>query len=61
MHRKKTNITVNSNKIQPLLNASKAWQSIPAGSLKKREPSIKRTKKQGKQSKSSNRNWQAKN
>ena len=47
--------------MQSLLNASKAWQSIPAGFLKKREPSIKRTKKQGKQSKSSNRNWQAKN
>ena len=27
--------------MQPLLNASKAWQTIPAGSLKKREPSKK--------------------
>ena len=28
--------------MQPLLNdASKAWQAIPAGSLKKREPSKK--------------------
>ena len=61
MHRKKTIITVNSNKMQSLLNASKAWQSIPAGFLKKREPSIKCTKKESKQSKSSNRNWRAKN
>ena len=30
--------------MQPLLNASKEWQTIPAGSLKKREPSIKQTK-----------------
>ena len=30
--------------MQPLLNASKVWQTIPAGSLKKREPSIKHTK-----------------
>ena len=30
--------------MQPLLNASKAWQTIPAGSLKKREPSKKDTK-----------------
>ena len=47
--------------MQPLLNASKGWQSIPAGSLKKREPSIKRTKKESNQSKYSNRNWRAKN
>ena len=26
--------------MQPLLNASKAGQNIPVGSLKKREPSI---------------------
>ena len=29
--------------MQPLLNASKAWQTIPAGSLKKRELSKKHT------------------
>ena len=37
-------IISNSNKMQPLLNASKAWQIIPADSLKKREPSKKYTK-----------------
>ena len=35
--------------MQPLLNASKAQQAIPAGSLKKREPS-KNTQKQVKSS-----------
>ena len=30
--------------MQPLLNATKAWQTIPAGSLKKWEPSRKHTK-----------------
>ena len=30
--------------MQPLLNASKAWQTIPAGSLKKREPSKRHSK-----------------
>ena len=30
--------------MQPLLNASKAWQTIPDGSLKKWEPSKKHTK-----------------
>ena len=30
--------------MQSLLNASKAWQNIPDGSLKKRELSIKHTK-----------------
>ena len=30
-----------ANKMQPLLNASKAWQAIPADSLKKRELSKK--------------------
>ena len=30
--------------MQSLLSASKAWQTIPAGSLKKREQSIKHTK-----------------
>ena len=29
--------------MQPLLNVSKAWETIPAGSLKKREPSKKHT------------------
>ena len=29
-------IISNSNKIQPLLNASKEWQNVPAGSLKTR-------------------------
>ena len=33
-----------TNKMQPLLNASKAQQAIPADSLKKREPSEKHTK-----------------
>ena len=28
----------------PLLKASKAWQTFPAGSLKKRDPSEKYTK-----------------
>ena len=32
-------IISNSNKIHSLLNASKAWQTFPADSLKKREPS----------------------
>ena len=36
--------TNNSNKMLPLLNAKKAWQTIPAGSLKKWEPSRKHTK-----------------
>ena len=31
---RKLNVS-NSNKMQPLLNASKVWQTIPAGSLKK--------------------------
>ena len=43
--------------MQPLLNASKAWQTIPVDSLKKREPS----KNIQKQIKSSNRSWRAKN
>ena len=30
--------------MQPLQNASRAWQTIPAGSLKKWEPSKKHTK-----------------
>ena len=30
--------------MQPLLNASKAWQTFPADSLKKRQPSKKDTK-----------------
>ena len=30
--------------MQPLLNASKVWQTIPADSLKKQEPSKKHTK-----------------
>ena len=34
-----------SNKMQLLLNASKAQQAIPAGSLKKREPSKNTHKK----------------
>ena len=38
--------------MQPLLNASKAQQAIPAGSLKKREPS-KNTQRQIKSSKRS--------
>ena len=46
-YRKKTIIgkliISNSNKMQPLLNASKAWQTIPADSLKKWEPSEKHT------------------
>ena len=29
--------------MQPVLNASKAWQTILAGSLKKQEPSKKHT------------------
>ena len=37
-------ITSNSNKMQPIINASKAWQTIPAGFSKKREPSKKHTK-----------------
>ena len=32
-------IISNFNKMQPLLNISKVWQTIPAGSLKKQEPS----------------------
>ena len=35
---------INSNKMQPLLNASKAWETNPPGALKKREPSTKYTK-----------------
>ena len=31
-------IISNSNTMQPLLDASKAWQTIPADSLKKWEP-----------------------
>ena len=50
-------IISSSNKMQPLLNASKAWQTIPADSLKKWEPS----KKHAKQINSSNRSWRAKN
>ena len=30
--------------MQPQINASKAWQTIPAGFLKKREPSKKHAK-----------------
>ena len=30
--------------MQPLLNASKVWETNPSGALKKREPSIKHTK-----------------
>ena len=41
--------------MRPLLNASKGWQTIPAGYLKKRKPSKKHTKKQ---IKFSNRNSQ---
>ena len=37
-------IISNSNKMQPLLNASKVWQAIPAGSLKNWETSKKPTK-----------------
>ena len=38
-------IISNFNKIKSLLNDSKAWQTvIPAGSLKKREPSKKYSK-----------------
>ena len=44
VYRKKTIIFSNINKMQPLPNASKWCQAIPAGSLKKREPSIKHTK-----------------
>ena len=34
------NFTIsNSNKMQLLLNASKAWRTIPAASSKKQEPS----------------------
>ena len=42
---------------QPLLYGSKAWQTIPAGSLKKRDPS----KKHRRQIKSSSRSWRATN
>ena len=39
------NLTIfNSNKMQLLLNASKTWQSIPAGSSKKLQPSKKNKK-----------------
>ena len=34
----------NFNKMQALLNVSKAWHTIPAGSLKKQEPSKKHKK-----------------
>ena len=37
-------IISNSNKMQPLQNALRAWQTIPAGYLKKWEPSKKHTK-----------------
>ena len=46
-----------ANKMQPPLNASQAWHTLPADSLKKREPS----KNIQKQIKSGNRRWQAKN
>ena len=42
-YRKKLIIS-NSNKMQPLTDASKAQQTIPADSLKKREPSKKHPK-----------------
>ena len=32
-----------ANKMQLLLSASKAWQTIPVDSLKKREPAKKHT------------------
>ena len=38
-------IISNSNTMQPLLDASKAWQTIPTDSLKKRE-NIKKYRKQ---------------
>lgn len=34
-------IIYNSNKMRPLQNASKAWETIHADSFKKREPSSK--------------------
>ena len=34
----------NSNQRQPLLNALKAWKTVPAGSIKKWEPSKEPTK-----------------
>ena len=34
----------NSNKMQPLIKVSKTWQTIPAGSLKMREPTYNHTK-----------------
>ena len=37
-------IISNSNKIQPLLNTSKAWWTIPAGSLREWKPSKTHTK-----------------
>ena len=43
--------------MQPLLNASKVWQTILSGSLKKREL----FKNIQKQIKSSNGSWQARN
>ena len=46
-----------SHKMQPLLNASKAWQTIPASSLK----SESHLKEMQKQIKSSNRSGAAKN
>ena len=42
-----------SNKKQPLLNASKVWQTVPTGPLKKR--------KSKKQLKSNNKSWGDKN
>ena len=41
---RRTLIISYSNKMLPLLNASKAYQAIPTGSLKKRQPSKKHTK-----------------
>ena len=37
-------ITSNSQKLQPLLNVSKAWQTIPDGFIKNWEPSKKHPK-----------------
>ena len=42
----RTLIISNPNEIEPPLNASKALQTIPAGSLKKWKPSKKHTKNQ---------------
>ena len=46
---------INFNKMQPLLNASKSWETIPGGSLR----TIYNTYK--KLIKFSNSNWRAKN